>query len=970
MANLAAYDNEGNQVQLIGTGKSGGEGAIYSIEGKNDLCAKIFHQHKINNELHEKVQAMVNNPPYDPTWLTIKHKSIAWPKGVLYRDQERTQFIGFTMPLINIKAFRESHKYYDSSDRLRILADFTWQHLLTIAKNIASAIGALHEKGHCIGDLRETNILVSSNALITLIDCDSFQVKDRAREKIFYTRVGTGEYLPPEMMSVDFKNQDQDRYYSDLFGLGIIIFKFLMSGFHPYQAKGFAVDDAPSTEAKIVKGYFPYAGIFEGVSPPNDALPYNIIPPSIQKLFYRCFVDGHKEPRKRPTAKEWFDVLQAEGAKLKKCSENMNHLYSDNLSHCPFCELTEGTGVDLFPSSIGYQSMLEPGTTLPPFENRINNLRDYIKMAICDGIITSNEKEIIFDRGSNLQISKKEIEKTLNDEIAKLGKKVYTEVKFQTPELEVSEVNYYFNDLMTNSSVSDNFTISNTGGEILSGSIKTSKKWLKVSQSNIDPTRHKQDIIFNIDTKGLPFGLKDTGIIEVQSNGGNKNINVNITIEIPEVALSRFNRKTIPAFAIILGSIGGLFLEPVGGIMLIIGGILVSILAAAMWGGVVGFSVCLFILAVIAQVLLDTSPLLEGAFGGVLFSIVIGKYIAKPLFKYQSAKNKELILHVWAIAAVFLILLVGTYWYAEPSNPPPTLSPKYIADTIKSELDAQIKASVITPLETERKSIMDTPIITLVATPVATLTPIATRTSIATSLSSDKNDLKIGETWNLKDGYSITAQSIDAKENPRQVWLVLSKNELRLDDKVLSEGETYRYGNILSIKVDSIYSGATSDMARFTELYINPTQTETPFPTTTPVPTITSTPKLTPTATPTPTVTPTPIANSTSTVTPTSTTNSTSTATPIPTTNSTSTATPIPTTNSTSTAAPTPIANSTSTATPTPIANSTSTATPTPVANSTSTVTPIPTTNSTSTAAPTPTVAPTPIANSTSTATQ
>ena len=35
-------------------------------------------------------------------------------------------------------------------------------------------------------------------------------------------------------------------------------------------------------------------------------------------------------------------------------------------------------------------------------------------------------------------------------------------------------------------------------------------------------------------------------------------------------------------------------------------------------------------------------------------------------------------------------------------------------------------------------------------------------------------DLSVGETWDLGNGFSITAGSIDAKATPKRVWLVLS----------------------------------------------------------------------------------------------------------------------------------------------------------------------------------------------------
>ena len=313
MNNLIAYDHKGNQIKLIGSEKGGGEGNIFHIQGNKKECAKIFHSQKINAELHQKILAMVNNPPDDTTWSTRKHRSITWPNAVLYQDLKKSQFIGYIMPAIDTQFFQEAHMYYDQEDRLKKFGgSFTYNHLYTVAHNITSAIASIHMKGHCIGDLRETNILVGPNTLIALIDTDSFQVKNNNTGRIFYTRVGTGEYLPPELINANFKNNDYDRYYSDLFGLGILIFKFLMNGVHPYQAKGPLVNDAPSTEAKIKKGYFAYVGKYKGVEPPDYAPPYDIIPPLIQELFYKCFVEGHRDPQKRPNANEWLSALRTE----------------------------------------------------------------------------------------------------------------------------------------------------------------------------------------------------------------------------------------------------------------------------------------------------------------------------------------------------------------------------------------------------------------------------------------------------------------------------------------------------------------------------------------------------------------------------------------------------------------------------------------------------------------------------------
>jgi DNA-binding helix-hairpin-helix protein with protein kinase domain len=375
-----AYDHNGNVVQLVDTGKCGGEGDIYIDKKRPDVCAKIYREENITEELHRKILAMVKNPPEDPTRSTGRHVSIAWPQAALYDDANRNHFIGYTMPFIDTNIFRESHKYYDVDDRLKEIGEiFTWEHLLRSSLNFTSTVLSIHNQGHCIGDLKETNILVARNATVALIDCDSFQIVDK-----FYTRVGSGEYSPPELMDANFRDNNYDRHFSDLFALGIIIFKFLMNGVHPYQAKGSAVSDAPTTYEKIIKGYFAYEGRFPGAEPPDYAPPYDIIPPSIKELFRRCFVDGHGDKTKRPTTQEWFNVLDNEMKKLKKCNINDKHRYSDHLSYCPWCKIASDTGKDIFPNHD------IPIIALKSIEHSVPRYVDYMTAKIDDNVKADN----------------------------------------------------------------------------------------------------------------------------------------------------------------------------------------------------------------------------------------------------------------------------------------------------------------------------------------------------------------------------------------------------------------------------------------------------------------------------------------------------------------------------------------------------------------------------------------------------
>ncbi|MDP2845675.1 MAG: S-layer protein domain-containing protein, partial [Candidatus Methanoperedens sp.] len=90
---------------------------------------------------------------------------------------------------------------------------------------------------------------------------------------------------------------------------------------------------------------------------------------------------------------------------------------------------------------------------------------------------------------------------------------------------------------------------------------------------------------------------------------------------------------------------------------------------------------------------------------------------------------------------------------------------------------------------------------------------------------SEKKSLTIGETWDVGNGWTVQAQSIDARAFPRQVWLVLSKDGIKKDDKVIAQGQAYAYIEksfagesdvpLFVTYVDSVFAGATSDMVQF-----------------------------------------------------------------------------------------------------------------------------------------------------------
>jgi hypothetical protein len=269
--------------------------------------------------------------------------------------------------------------------------------------------------------MRETNILVAPNSLLTIIDTDSFQIRDHRTGTIYYTRVATGEYLPPELHGMAFASSDHDRYHSDLFALAILVFKLLMLGAHPYQARGSLVEDAPTTLEKIQRGYFPYGVLRSGIFPPAYAPPYEVVPAAVRTLFARCFVEGHRNPSARPAAAEWYRALRQESHGLRQCKINANHWYGTPAG-CPWCQWVRAGNGDSFPADTesGQQVALpEPSRTVSSWDEKVSYLRSYVRMALADGVIQEQERVQLCALGSRLGLSPDDVRHIIDSELQK-----------------------------------------------------------------------------------------------------------------------------------------------------------------------------------------------------------------------------------------------------------------------------------------------------------------------------------------------------------------------------------------------------------------------------------------------------------------------------------------------------------------------------------------------------------------------
>lgn len=345
-------------VTLLEKIASSGEGEIWKTSD-SDYIAKIYHE--ANLEREEKLKIMIDNPPQDLS-------SLAWPSSLVYESSQK-QFLGFLMPYIDDA--KPLHEVYIPKLRKKLPFLVNWKFLHQTALNLVKVVKNVHDQGYIIGDMKPQNILVNSQALPIIIDIDSFQVIDSKNKKVYPCTVLSEGFNPPELLQElrrgkDIKNIRQSETH-DYFRLAVIIY-LLIFGYHPFSGEWVGRGEKPNKIDDLVeKCYWPYAKNSR-IRPGKMTIPFDVKPlpfyPQLKTYFLQCFNQGHNNPRKRPKAQDWEDVLEQALKRLVMCNEYQKksteplsfkiqyerHYYDKNYLKCYWCERAkpENLGVDIF----------------------------------------------------------------------------------------------------------------------------------------------------------------------------------------------------------------------------------------------------------------------------------------------------------------------------------------------------------------------------------------------------------------------------------------------------------------------------------------------------------------------------------------------------------------------------------------------------------------------------------------------
>ena len=348
---------------------SGGEGAIYEIVGYPRKVVKKYHHAADAKKREEKIGEMVKISESASFQRANLAQDVAWPLSPVYDASHN--FIGFGMNKISISTELDDLYVFPAKQNLNI----SIRDRIDCLISLSDMVDRLHKVGLVFGDGNPDNLKIRDDFTVCFMDVDSFHFSSSG--KTFKCEVCAPGYVAPELIKACKGTTYADcsgptfTEETDNFSLAIHCFRMLMNGCHPFicqrQLKRAGSAPAPkSTDKRIESGETPFFKSIPNYTTPSYAPDINALPPYIYNLFKRAFVDGHGNPKARPTPAEWKTALIQFKNELTRCKHNSAHFFWSSNSSCPYCEAEKNYANKMQRTMASSSSYSANTTVIPP----------------------------------------------------------------------------------------------------------------------------------------------------------------------------------------------------------------------------------------------------------------------------------------------------------------------------------------------------------------------------------------------------------------------------------------------------------------------------------------------------------------------------------------------------------------------------------------------------------------------------
>ena len=181
-----------------------------------------------------------------------------------------------------------------------------WKTAISLLKRLQAL--HLHTPPHIAGDINPENFHVSRKGIVTQLDLDSTHFVD-STGTTFTTKMNRWEFQPPELLGAQLPILDRDQD-QDAWSAFTKVYRLLREGEHPYDFVYRGTGNRPNLQQVIREEIWPQSLRNPFLKPKPSTVPFASLPPQLQELFRRMFLDGQRNRQERPDVSELLSCLQ------------------------------------------------------------------------------------------------------------------------------------------------------------------------------------------------------------------------------------------------------------------------------------------------------------------------------------------------------------------------------------------------------------------------------------------------------------------------------------------------------------------------------------------------------------------------------------------------------------------------------------------------------------------------------------